>query len=470
MLNQCSSCGFSGNPIDANCCGKCGKSINQTWREIYYNKTGKDRWKVYDSQSYIVLTKERYDSLIEAERLSKLSIWEKVSKEIEFYWKKYSDLDNWNTTFTAIFWVVIILLVIAFIAIFFPTSCNTKKISRIEVNGKYGIGYNEEKLIVPAKYDTISPTGNGNQWLLYDKSTSNFGIAYVTDSVVNVLDPQTLKAKAIKRNANGYSQIRLDGTNMYEEGKYIIITKGLHNNKTEYKRLKYPGYNDNNCIVAKLSDDGMQMLGNDGMPIDGKTYFNIVIDSDSMIRAIYYDKTDTKRKSYTTTTIHDYTGKQTSPKEFYGVNEFSDGVAWACLTAQDRENYSHSLIDRNGNVLFKNKPNAINCIGFGDGIGWYSKSYYSKDFTAVDKKGNDLFQIEAQNVYPFTMGLGPVFKGTSSSNMKLGFVDKTGKTVIPFKYKSQYNNPHFGPDSLMVGISLNGVEGKLHRNGTFIPN
>lgn len=50
----------------------------------------------------------------------------------------------------------------------------------------------------------------------------------------------------------------------------------------------------------------------------------------------------------------------------------------------------------------------------------------------------------------------------------MGFVDKTGKVVIPFKYKAYYSNPHFDADSLMR-VTLDAVEGKLHRNGLFIP-
>lgn len=314
--------------------------------------------------------------------------------------------------------------------------------------------------------------GIGNQWILYDKQNDYRGIAYVTDSITKIITPQTAMALQIDRNDNGLSILRLNDTTNKYLNIYKIATKGQFVNNTIYSRIAHPSGNwkGNECIIASNTVGGMEILGEDGLPINGKTYFNIVIDPDSMIRAIGFSKTNKKGNSYGTTTIHDYTGKQTSPSEFYGVNAFSDGVAWANLTEQDRKNYSHSLIDRNGNVLFKNKQGAVRCVGFGDGVGWYAKSYNSKNFTAVDKKGNDLFQIEAQNVYPFTMGLGPVYKGTSYSNQKLGFVDKTGKTIIPFKYKSQYSNPHFGPDSLMLGISLDGVEGKLHRNGTFIPN
>lgn len=455
MSKKCNNCGFQQNPDNAHYCGKCGKQLgysdnyklyNASLQTPVYNST-LNNYKKYERQINSSWLFNTWDKI--------KSWWNKSGKEVAQFWM----------------WFSLFMAVVFGATFFIARSCSSdNKIARIEINGKYGIGYNEDKMLVQAIYDSISPTDTGNQWLLFDKSTSNIGLAYVTDSVANVMDPQTLKAKYINRNVNGYSQIRLDGTNMHEEGKYVILSKGLFKNKVKYKRLKYPGYKDRNCVVATLDDEGMQMLGNDGMPIDGKTYFNIVIDPDSMIRAIHYTQKNSKIKNFNITTIHDYTGRQTSEKEFYGVNAFSDGVAWAYLTEQDRKNSSHSLIDKHGNVLFANKQNAVNCIGFGDGVGWYAPSYSSRKYTAVDKSGNDLFNIEAYKVYPFTMGIAPIEKGTSYANSKLGFIDKTGKTVIPFKYKSKYSNPTFGRDSLMDGVSLNGIEGKLHRNGTFIPN
>lgn len=44
----------------------------------------------------------------------------------------------------------------------------------------------------------------------------------------------------------------------------------------------------------------------------------------------------------------------------------------------------------------------------------------------------------------------------------MGFIDKNGKTVIPFKYVATYGNPHFDKDSLME-VSFDSVQGKLHR-------
>lgn len=66
------------------------------------------------------------------------------------------------------------------------------------------------------------------------------------------------------------------------------------------------------------------------------------------------------------------------------------------------------------------------------------------------------------------MGIAPVYNYVSINDTKLGFVDKAGRTVIPFKYDSSDYQPRFGSDSLMT-VTLDGVHGKLHRNGTFYP-
>lgn len=456
MAKKCKSCNFQQNPDNAHYCGKCGKQLGYS-----------DNYKLYNASLQTPVYNSTLNNYKKYERQVNSSwvfnIWDKIKG----WWNKSGKED---TQFWL--WFSLVMAVVFGVTFFVAKSCSSdNKISRIEINGKYGIGYNEDKMLVPAIYDSISANETGNQWILFDRSKGLLGLAYVTDSVVNRMEPSEIKALQIERNANGLSMLQLkDSLNMSDVWR--VACRGIYKNTTKYKRIVYPGpiWGKNACLVATQQDGGMQMLGTDGTPINGKTYFNIVIDTDSMIRAIDYDKIDAKHKKYGTTTIHDYSGRQTSPSEFYGVNAFSDGVAWANLTEQDRKNSSNSLIDKKGNVLFKNKRGAVRCIGFGDGVGWYANSYSSKNFTAVDKSGNNLFQIEAQNVYPFTMGLGPVYKGTSYSNQKLGFVDKTGKTVIPFKYKSKYSNPHFGPDSLMLGISLDGVEGKLHRNGTFTPN
>lgn len=460
MAKRCNSCGFQQNPDNAHYCGKCGKQLSYGENYKLYNASLQT--PVYNST---LNNYKKYEKQVNSSWL--FNAGDKIKK----WWKEDGkDL--------AQFWMWFILVggVIFGAVLFLTKSCSSdNKITRIEINGKYGIGYDKDNMLVPATYDSISSTVIGNQWSLYDKNTASYGVAYVTDSIVSIIEPSQIKAKHIERHANGLSVLRLNEVEDFYDNSLLIATKGKYENRATYKRVKFPGgtSNDKNCIVASTDKGGMQLIGLDGLPINGKTYYNIVIDQDSMIRAIDYDRSRTNSKSAGTTTIHDYTGRQTTDKEFYGVNAFSDGVAWACLTNRDRKQYSHSLIDRNGNVLFKNKPNAVQCIEFSEGVGWYAPSYTSSSsttkFTAVDKKGNDLFSINANKVYPFTMGIAPVDKGSYSKPL-VGFVDKTGKEVIPFKYKLKYSNPTFGSDSLMIGVSLNGVEGKLHRNGTFIPN
>lgn len=410
MAKKCNSCGFQQNPDNAHYCGKCGKQLGYS-----------DNFKLYNASLQTPVYDSTLNNYMKYERQVNSSWLFNTGDKIKRWWNE-SGKDNAQTTL-----VVLAMLCVIWGIVFAAKLCSfDNKISRIEIDGKYGIGYNKDKMLVPALYDSIVAYETGNQWILYDLDKRTLGLAYVTDSVVNLMEPSKTEAIQITINANGLAMLqikdRLNTTDVWR-----VARKGIYENATTYKCIVYPGvtWDKNACLVATRNDGGMQMLGTDGMPINGKTYNNIVIDPDSMIRAIDYTKNGV------TTTIHDYTGKQTSDKVFYWVNAFSDGVAWAYLTSQDRKKYSHSLIDKNG---------------------------------------NDLFQIEAQNVYPFTMGLGPVYKGSSYSNQKLGFVDKTGKTVIPFKYKSKNSNPHFGTDSLMLGISLDGVEGKLHRNGTFIPN
>ena len=143
-------------------------------------------------------------------------------------------------------------------------------------------------------------------------------------------------------------------------------------------------------------------------------------------------------------------------------------MAWANVTYEDNGKYILSLIDKNGNVLFSKKKFVFFRDGqFSEGIGWLKPG--TGRYIAVDKSGKELFKIEADGVWPFSMGLAPVAHGRNLDTQLIGFVDKEGKTVIPFKYKAKTSKLKFSADST-VSVSLNGVDGKLHRNGAFSPD
>ncbi len=67
---RCSHCGFEGNPKYANCCGRCGKSLQLSISEMrQWNKKeypfATARWKVYDSHNATCIKEQTYVRLVE---------------------------------------------------------------------------------------------------------------------------------------------------------------------------------------------------------------------------------------------------------------------------------------------------------------------------------------------------------------------------------------------------------------------
>ncbi len=461
MSKTCSNCGFRYNPDDAHFCGKCGNKIGNLF----------DNWKLYNAFGNTVISNyklseyRRYENAVKTSFSARFINWsKKFTKELSDWWKT----DGISIAIpTGLFLAGMLLLCGIF---FFIKSCSESKpmIARILKEGKYGIGIDEDNLLVPAIYDSISHSSIGNQWILFDKTNNLEGLAYVTDSTAIILVPQFVKI--VGRNKAGLSILEKKDS-LYNDKTYHVSSKGKIYNNQGYKHIENPSHHTdcwdvNTCLIATKRDGGKQFLDNQGMPVDNMAYYNIIVDPDSMIRATMYD-TSKKYKYPGKVTIHDYTGKRISGNDFYRVYPFSDGVAWTYKTKADLKRHIISLIDKSGTTLFS-KPNAILCEAFSEGIGWISPGSSSYQYTAVDKTGRELFKINALQAYPFSMGIAPIYKGTTWSDWKLGFVDKSGNIVIPFKYVAKHYNPHFAPDST-IQVSLDGVDGKLHRNGTFTP-
>lgn len=440
MSTKCSKCGFSNNPKDSYYCGNCGHQLSST-----------NQYKLYNAYYQTPVYNSTLNNYKKYEQQVKSSWFINSSEKIKEWWKKNKeDIGDFALP------IVTTALFFGFFAICINL-CSTKKVDRVKVGDKYGIGTDEDHLRVPAEYDSISAYCGSNQWILYDKSTGLQGLAYVTDSVTSIIKPSFVN---VLRLSGDLTKLQSD-----TEGRsYFISNKGHIQNTQPYKRIDPVYFKGGKLgsLIATASDGGKLFLGNDGMPLDGKAYYNIVCDEDSVIRAISYTNS---RSDYGTTTLHDYNGKQIPDKNFYSVDKFSDGVAWSRINKADYDNNVYSLIDRYGNTLFR-KSGVKGTELFSDGFGWYSTSYNTH--YAVDKSGNDLFKLEARQVYPFTMGLAPVLMGKSYSDEKMGFVDTTGKVVIPYKYKRE-TYPSFDPRDSLMTVSLDGVKGKLHRNGTFTP-
>lgn len=445
MAKKCSKCGFVNNPDGAHYCGKCGSNISA------YGHV----WKVYDSSDYStyykygnrVISDSTYREYQSYEVAYKNSFGHKIKRFCRRYEGQIISLGV--GIITAALGLGLGLLVN-------KCSSSEKKLTRIEVDGKYGIGYDKDNLLVPAKYDMIFDDRLGNQWVVYDGKTSLKGLAYVSDDVQNITD---IDYSDIKRSTGHYTLLRKSPVKETYNNEYEYVAyDGKILNTAPFNALKCVGdWNGSGIFMERTPDFKLQLYSRDLEKI-GPTYSGILAsEADSVLVAQNSNGSE----------LYDLKGQKLSTRNFYRGYVFSDGVGWAYDTKADHQNGKLSLIDKTGTILFNRrvKQNSFP-VEFSDGLGWY-KSTNGK-WVAVDKRGMDKFEISAMSVYPFTMGIAPVYQGSNSIDRKLGFVDQTGKIVIPFKYVAVNYPPRFGRDSLM-SVTLDGKGGKLHRNGTFYP-
>lgn len=447
MAKKCSSCGFTNNPDDAHYCGKCGKNI------AAYGYT----WKLYNYSQYTVVPDSKLKEYEQYEERAKASFWKKIGYSFSGLWTSFVMWWKEYALCIAIIGGGILMAPVfmwlgSLVDNFFN---NDNTISRIEVKGKYGIGYDTDKLLVPAIYDSISPKSLDNQWVLYQKSTGTVGVAYVTDSVQRIIKPVHTEVKLL--GSSGPLVLK-DGDN-----NYWFSIRGEITNQLPYADVSYVEWNNPQAFVVKHGSGYFDLISKEGKALTNEPFSQIIVDEDSVIRARFYKSNNNYGYK-----LFNYHGNLLTNKTFQVVDVFSDGVAWCTVNKADSRNSKRSVIDRQGNILFSISP-TVSQTKFSDGIGFYRTSWSSNLYTAVDTSGKRLFTIEAYSVLPYTMGIAPVYKGKNYSNRKMGFIDKNGKTVIPFKYVAKYSNPHFNNDSLM-DVSLDGVQGKLHRNGVFTPN
>ena len=448
MAKKCSSCGFTNNPDDAHYCGKCGQNI------AAYGYT----WKLYNYSQYTAVPDSKLKEYRQYEERAKASFWKKIGYSFSglwtsflMWWKEYA-LGTAAILGGGIFMAAAIIGLGSLVYNFLN---NSNTISRIEVKGKYGIGYDTDKLLVPAIYDSISPKALDNQWVLYHKSVGTVGVAYVTDSVQRIIKPVYTEVKQLGR----FGPIVLKDRN----NNYWFSIRGEITNQLPFASVSCIERNNPQAFIVKHGSGYFDLISKEGKALTNEQFSQIIVDEDSVIRAKFY-----KSSSNYGCKLFDYNGYLLTNKTFQVVDVFSDGVAWCTVDRADLQNSQRSVIDRQGNLLFSISP-TVSQTKFSDGIGFYRTSWSSYQYIAVDKSGKKLFTIKAQSVLPYTMGIAPVYKGKDYSDRKMGFIDKNGRTVIPFKYVATYHNPYFNNDGLME-VSLDGVQGKLHRNGVFTPN
>jgi|GEM_PF-6651870 len=446
MTKKCPKCNW-GYLDSHHFCGNCGENVS-AWR---------DRWEVYNATDYkIVRNSEysKYQNITNEYNRIREKWYYKTAKWIDdLFSNKLNFSIDWEETFDTI-WVLWGVLVMGVSIYFCVKSCsNDHKLQAIKIDGLYGIGYDEDEMLVKPRFDSIAPTVYSNQWKLIDKKTGLAGVAYVTDSVQNIVTPEF---KEIDRNNDLMTVLTT------ADDKYRVAYKGVLKDVGPFDKIEsvydYSANPRRHSYIVTYTDGKKDIMALNGS-VGNDRYNTVLIDPSNVIRGY--------KQSNSTYYILDLEGKLLFRKRATAIYGFSDGVSWAHLTQSDIRNNKLHLIDLKGNTI--TTKTAAWAQGFREGIATYMKPGNTTTIYAIDTSGKELFSFHGSYPYCSTMGLIPVRHGSQYTG-KIGFVDHNGKRVIPFIYDYDKTNAYvFDRDSTMA-ISRDGKKGRLHRNGTFTPD
>ena len=124
--------------------------------------------------------------------------------------------------------------------------------------------------------------------------------------------------------------------------------------------------------------------------------------------------------------LYDLNGKEVLPHVFERIDGFYSGRAIV------KKNGKYGVIDENGKELFYTEYGRIDRFHNGYAIVYSSYKNGETKVGIIDRNGREVVPAIYQwlhNVYNFSEGMAAM-----AQNRKYGFVDATGKVVIPFKY------------------------------------
>jgi len=134
----------------------------------------------------------------------------------------------------------------------------------------------------------------------------------------------------------------------------------------------------------------------------------------------------------------DKSGKLAIPAIYANVNSFSEGLAGVYDYIDGRS--LAGFIDKTGEIVIPIKYDLVR--NFSEGLAWVRKIDKGEAF--IDKTGREVISLDSYDeVENFSEGLALVAKDTDNSYStghygidKYGFIDKTGKLIIPLIYDS----------------------------------
>ena len=306
------------------------------------------------------------------------------------------------------------------------------------------IGYVEKtgSFVIPPSFDGMGSSGGGG-------APFSEGLALVR----NRGDSENWQDGFIDKTGNVIIPLEYDDAVSFSEG-LALVGKG-----SDWATRKYSFIDKTGRIVMPLEYDAVSHFS-EGLAMVGKSY------SFNQWKFGFIDKS----------------GNVVVPLEYDTVGTFSDGLAWAIKERNDIDGSEHDdfervaeikygYIDKNGNIIipfehilpldpesfdFALGHEGVGFLNFSEGLAVYGESIgmiaigesmtetgdiqqiFSRDilYGYIDKSGKVVIPAEYNSASSFSEGRAVVSKGSSCENMKWGFVDTSGKIVIPLEYDS----------------------------------
>ena len=237
--------------------------------------------------------------------------------------------------------------------------------------------------------------------------------------------------------------------------------------------MKYGAVDKSGRVVIPLTFDFLYAFGNDRAPagrnVDGGTKFGYVDKTGKVVVPLEYDTVQeladggngcfdggvsavgksTDSGSNGNWGCVDKTGKIIIPIEYDNCPHFYDDRAVAVRNAGDGK-FLYAVYDKTGRVIVpEGRYDWIS--DFSEGLAEVSKtgSDGSKQYGYIDPSGKEVIPLEYSSAGSFSNGRAVVSKENAEGNRSWSFIDKTGKAVLILNDNYSYVVP-FGDDLLMV--------------------